>query len=165
MRTVLKPIVAVAFLLFVLPLSAQRSGATKDPTLNRGEGLEKSRSDLEKMRNQNQDKKGKVVDLYMFAASYSLLDSVMYVSDVQFVEGLTVFNRWFLRNRSDYEKQFNSFAAQEHYELYIPVIYFAESEKKLIRQREALIKRNKRKMGLYLVEVDDFQFSAIASDY
>ena len=89
----------------------------------------------------------------------------MYVSDVQFVEGLTVFNRWFLRNRSDYEKQFNSFAAQERYELYIPVIYFAESEKKLIRQREALIKRNKRKMGLYLVEVDDFQFSAIASEY
>lgn len=137
---------------------------TKDPTLNRGEGLERSRSDLEKMRNQSQDKNGKVVDLYMFAASYSLLDSVMYVSDIQLVKDLSVYNRWFLRNRSDYEKQFNSFAAQERYELYVPVIYFAEKKKKLVKQREALIKRNKRKMGFYLVEVDDFQFSAIVSE-
>jgi len=164
MRTVLKPVLALAFLLFVLPLSAQRSGVTKDPTLNRGEGLERSRSDLEKMRNQSQDKNGKVVDLYMFAASYSLLDSVMYVSDIQLVKDLSVYNRWFLRNRSDYEKQFNSFAAQERYELYVPVIYFAEKKKKLVKQREALIKRNKRKMGFYLVEVDDFQFSAIVSE-
>lgn len=165
MRTVLKPVLAVAFLLFVLPLSAQRSGVTQDPTLNRGEGLERSRSDLEKMRNQNQDKRGKVVDLYMFAASYSMLDSVMYVSEVQLVNNLSVFNKWFLRNRSDYEKQFNSFAAQERSELYIPVIYFAEKEKKLIKQRAALIKRNKKKMGFYLVEVDDFRFSAIESDF
>ena len=62
MRTVFKPIVAAAFLVFSLPLYAQRSGV-KDPTLNRGEGLEMTRSDLDKMRNQSQDKNSRQVDI------------------------------------------------------------------------------------------------------
>ena len=92
--------------MFALPLFAQRSAITKDPTLNRGEGLETTRDDLEKMRNKSQDKNARVADLYMFAAAYSLIDSVLYVSALQLVKNLTVYNKWVLRNRSAFEKQF-----------------------------------------------------------
>ena len=66
MRMMCRAFLATALLLISLSVSAQRSGSTKDPTLNRGEGLEMTRSDLDKMRNQNQDKNSKKVDIYMF---------------------------------------------------------------------------------------------------
>ena len=75
MRTVFKPLFAAALLLAALPLSAQRGRRSQDPTLNRGEGLEKSRADLDKMRNQNQNKNAREISVYMLATSFSLLDS------------------------------------------------------------------------------------------
>ena len=64
MKAVLKPILTATLLLVAMSLSAQRSGRSQDPTLNKGEGLEMNRSDLDKMRNNNQDKKSRNVDLY-----------------------------------------------------------------------------------------------------
>ena len=106
--TVTKPALLATFLLLSLSLAAQRSGRTKDPTLNKGEGLEMTRSDLDKMRNQNQNKNARQVDVYMFAASFSILDSVLYVSDIQKVNDVVVNNRWFIKQRSEYESQFTT---------------------------------------------------------
>ena len=164
MRSVFKPGQVAFCLMFALPLFAQRSAITKDPTLNRGEGLETTRDDLEKMRNKSQDKNARVADLYMFAAAYSLIDSVLYVSDIQLVKNLTVYNKWFLRNRSDFEKQFQNYVAGQLEESFIPVIYFSDKEKKVISQRETLIKRNRRKNKLDLITVSDFQFSTLTAE-
>lgn len=164
MRSVFKPVLVALCLMLALPLFAQRSAITKDPTLNRGEGLETTRDDLEKMRNKSQDKNARVTDLYMFAAAYSLIDSVLYVSDVQLVKNLTVYNRWFLRNRSDFEKQFQNYVAGQLEESFIPVIYFSDKEKKVISQRETLIKRNRRKNKFDFIEVSDFQFSTLTAE-
>ena len=100
MVTVTKPALLATFLLLSLSLAAQRSGRTKDPTLNKGEGLEMTRSDLDKMRNQNQNKNARQVDVYMFAASFSILDSVLYVSDIQKVNDVVVNNRWFITRQN-----------------------------------------------------------------
>ncbi len=164
MKLALKPVLVAFCLIFALPLLAQRSGVTQDPTLNKGQGLETSREDLAKMRNNSQDKNARVADMYIFAAAYSLIDSVLYVSDIQFVRNQTVNNKWFLKYRSDYEKQFRNYVAGQLEESFIPVIYFSEKEKKVIKQRESLIKRNKRKNGFDFFEVKDFQFSTLAAD-
>ncbi|MBO7437734.1 MAG: hypothetical protein J6T97_07965 [Bacteroidaceae bacterium] len=160
MKTVLKPVLAAAFLLFTLSVSAQRSGKTQDPTLNKGEGLEMSRKDLAKMRNQNQDKNARQVDVYMYASSFSLLDSALFVTDIQFVEGVTVNNKWFIKDRLVFEKQFTDYIVGKDVEgSYMTSLNFAEKEKKLIKKRARLIKRNKKKNGFKLNEISEFRFS------
>lgn len=160
MRFALKPVLTVAFLILVLPVSAQRSGRAQDPTLNKGEGLEMSRKDLDKMRNQNQNKNARQVDVYMFATSFSVLDSVMFVSDVHLVNDVTVNNKWFVKDRLAYEKQFTDYViGKGGDESYMSSLLFAEKQEKMIKKRNSLIKRNKKKLGFELVQVSDFQFT------
>ena len=120
-----------------------------------------SRSDLDKMRTQKQDKNSRQVDVYMFATSFSLLDSVLFVSDIQLVKDVTVNNKWFVKERLVYEKQFADFVVgTDENESFMTSLLFSEKEKKLIKKRERLIKRNKRKNGFKLYQISDFRFSA-----
>jgi hypothetical protein len=160
MRMVLRPIFVAALLLFTLSVSAQRSNRTQDPTLNKGEGLEMSRKDLNKMRNQNQEKKSRQVDVYMYVASFSLLDSAVFVSDIQYIQDVTVNNKWFIKDRLVFEKQFTDYVTGGAEEgSYMTSLLFSEKEKQLIKKRSRLIKRNKRKNGFKLFEVSDFKFT------
>ncbi len=157
--TVAKPALLATFLLLSLSLAAQRSGRTKDPTLNKGEGLEMTRSDLDKMRNQNQNKNARQVDVYMFAASFSILDSVLYVSDIQKVNDVVVNNRWFIKQRSEYESQFTTHIGAGDEESLLTSLYYSEKLKKITKRRSALIKRNARKNRFLLINVQGFSFS------
>lgn len=159
MVTVTKPALLATFLLLSLSLAAQRSGRTKDPTLNKGEGLEMTRSDLDKMRNQNQNKNARQVDVYMFAASFSILDSVLYVSDIQKVNDVVVNNRWFIKQRSEYESQFTTHIGAGDEESLLTSLYYSEKLKKITKRRSALIKRNARKNRFLLINVQGFSFS------
>lgn len=159
MTTVTKPALLATFLLLSLSLAAQRSGRTKDPTLNKGEGLEMTRSDLDKMRNQNQNKNARQVDVYMFAASFSILDSVLYVSDIQKVNDVVVNNRWFIKQRSEYESQFTTHIGAGDEESLLTSLYYSEKLKKITKRRSALIKRNARKNRFLLINVQGFSFS------
>lgn len=164
MRVSLKPVLVAVMLLSALSVSAQRSGRTKDPTLNRGEGLEMSRSDLDKMRNQNQDKNSRIVDIYIFGASFSLLDSVLYVSYPQKMENVTVNNRRFLKGRADLEKQYADYLSNGAESSQMSTIYFSEKLEKLEKSRARLIKRNSRKNRFALVQMPEFQFTAIPEE-
>ena len=163
MRTVFKPLFAAALLLVALPLSAQRSG-TKDPTLNRGEGLSVTRNDLDKMRNQNQDKNSRQVDIYIYAASFSLIDSVLYVSDIQKLTDVTVNNKWFLKDRSAFEKQFTQYVSVGSDESQLTTVVFSEKPKKVQRSRNTLIKRNSKKNRFALKEISDFSFTKVSAE-
>ena len=159
MRTAFRPIVLAMSLFLALPLSAQRSGRTNDPTLNKGEGLEMTRKDLDKMRNQNQDKNARQVDLYIFAASFSLLDSVIYISDIRKVDDVTVNNKWFIKNRADFKTQFTDYIKEGTDESLLTSIYFSEKEKTLIKRRARLIKRNEKKNRFKLIQISGFNFT------
>lgn len=156
----MKPVLMAAFVLIALPVSAQRSGRTKDPSLNKGEGLEMSRKDLDKMRNQKQDKNARQVDVYMFAASFSVLDSALFVSDIQLVNDVTVNNKWFIKDRLAFEKQFTDYVAgtEEKAESYMTSLLFSEKEKKLQKSRARLIKRSQKKNGFKMQLVSGFKF-------
>lgn len=155
----LRPVLTAALLLFTLSVSAQRSGRTQDPTLNKGEGLSMNRKDLNKMRNQNQEKNARQVDVYMYAASFSLLDSVVYVSDIQLVKDVTVYNKWFIKDRLVFEKQFTDYVSgTDINESIMTSLLFSEKEKQLIKKRARVIKRNNKKNRFKLYEIPDFKF-------
>lgn len=118
-----------------------------------------TRSDLDKMRNQNQNKNARQVDVYMFAASFSILDSVLYVSDIQKVNDVVVNNRWFIKQRSEYESQFTTHIGAGDEESLLTSLYYSEKLKKITKRRSALIKRNARKNRFLLINVQGFSFS------
>ena len=159
MRMMCRAFLTAALLLISLSMSAQRSGSTKDPTLNRGEGLEMTRSDLDKMRNQNQDKNSKKVDIYMFGASFSILDSVLYISYTQKMDSVTVNNRWFLKDRASFEKQFTSFVESREDGTHMSTVYYSDKLKTIEKRRERLINRNARRNGFKLKQVPEFRFT------
>jgi len=159
MRMMCRAFLTAALLLISLSMSAQRSGSTKDPTLNRGEGLEMTRSDLDKMRNQNRDKNSKKVDIYMFGASFSILDSVLYVSYTQKMDSVTVNNRWFLKDRASFEKQFTSFVEGREDGTHMSTVYYSDKLKTIEKRRERLINRNARRNGFKLKQVPEFRFT------
>lgn len=164
MCPVKRTLLAAMMLIISLSVSAQRSGRTGDPTLNKGEGLEKTREDLSKMRNQNQNKNSREVDVYMFAASFSLLDSVIYISDIQKVDNVIVNNKWFIKERSAYESQFTDHISVDLNESQLTSLYYSEKPKKIQKSRARLIKRNAKKNGFYLIQVSDFKFVNPVSD-
>lgn len=164
MRVSLKPVLVALMLFSALSVSAQRSGRTKDPTLNRGEGLEMNRSDLDKMRNQSQDKNSRIVDIYIFGASFSLIDSVLYVSYPQKMENVTVNNKRFLKGRADLEKQYADYLSNGVESSQMSTIYFSEKLEKLEKSRARLIKRNSKKNRFDLVQMPEFQFTAIPEE-
>ena len=164
MRVSLKPVLVALMLFSALSVSAQRSGRTKDPTLNRGEGLEMNRSDLDKMRNQSQDKNSRIVDIYIFGASFSLIDSVLYVSYPQKMENVTVNNKRFLKGRADLEKQYADYLSNGAESSQMSTIYFSEKLEKLEKSRARLIKRNSKKNRFNLVQMPEFQFTAIPEE-
>ena len=164
MRSITKTVLAAIMLMLSLSASAQRSGRTGDPTLNRGEGLEKTRADLSQMRTQSQNKNSRQVDVYMFATSFSLLDSVLFISDVQKLDDVTVNNKWFLKERAGFEEQFNEHVGADVDESLMSSVYFSEKEKKMVKRRAKLIKRNAKKNRFALIQVTDFKFTNIVSE-
>ena len=94
----------------------------------------------------------------MFAASFSLIDSVLFVSDVQKVDDVIVNNKWFVKERASFETQFTDHVRGGFNESYLTSIYFSEKSQKMNKRRAKLIKRNARKNGFNLVQVSDFKF-------
>lgn len=109
------------------------------------------------MRNQNQNKNAREISVYMLATSFSLLDSTYYVSDIQFVENVAVNNKWFIQDRLDYEKQFKDYIGCD--DSYMTSLIFSDKERKILKNRARIIKRNKKTNGFKLKEISGFKFS------
>jgi len=161
MRSAIKYLLTGVLLMLSLSVGAQRSGRSQDPTMNKGDGLEKNRNDLAKIRNDKQNENSKQVDIYMFASAFSLIDSILYVSDVQLIKDVTVNNRWFIKERSAFERQFHDYVSADENETYLSSIFFSDKQKKSDKRRARLIRRNYKKNGFKLIEVHAFEFSNV----
>lgn len=126
--------------------SAQIADRTQSPVLQPGEGLTKSKKDVESMRNDKQDKKARITDVYVCAFSFSLVDSIMYMSNIYKIEKATVRNKWFLENRADLEQKFEEYVrGRAGGDLQLSSLFFSEKEKKVLKERERIIKKNRKK--------------------
>ncbi len=142
--------------------SAQSRDRNQSPVLGIGQGLEMNRSDLAKMRNNKQEKNSEQTDVYMFAVAFSLIDSVMYTSDIQKMEAETLNNHWFLKNREGYENQFSAFVTGGDDETTVTFLYFSEEEKRAVRKLATLVKRNSKTNRFPIIGTgEEFRFTPI----
>lgn len=155
----LSNILLAALLIVPSAVFAQNPNRSRNPILQPGEGLETSRRELADTHNNKQDKRTEQADVYMFAVSFSLIDSVMYVSDIQFMRDETLNNNWFLKNRQAYENQFSAYVTGGNDDSQLAYLYFSEKEKTVVRKSERLVKRNNKKNKFPVTHVGSGNFA------
>lgn len=154
-------LVVISMMLAVMTAMAQQPQRSMDPTLNPGQGLTMTPKQLEEMRGDGQNKRTAQKDIWLFGVSFSLIDSVVYVTEVQQLKDMIVSNGWFLYNRAELEGQFQSWLMQET-GIAVPMttLYFHEKQKRMEKKRERVIKRLRKKNGqVFPVPAGKFGFT------
>ena len=80
------------------------------------------------------------------------------------MENVTVNNKRFLKGRADLEKQYADYLNNGAESSQMSTIYFSEKLEKLEKSRARLIKRNSKKNRFDLVQMPEFQFTAIPEE-
>lgn len=153
----------VGFLLLLISLnsfSQTVNNRSANPMMNPTEGLTASKEDVNSKYSNKKIKDADTVSVYMFAVSFSFMDSIMFFSDVQKVDDAVVYNNTFLGGLTSYEQQFASYVEQLGHNSQIPVIYFSKKEKAIQKKYKAAKKQGTKKLKLEITEVGDgFRFS------
>ena len=111
-------------------------------------------------------KRKKVVQkpVYMIGAGISLVDSMVFITDMQLVDSITLEKKHkFLMDRQLYSFQFQRYLERAYKGgPYIPCVFFSRSKKKMERQYLSLHKRyvHSKELRMILVDVSQFRFKA-----
>ena len=100
--------------------------------------------------------------VYMVGICMSLVDSVIFITDMHQVDNVTIENKThFLMDRQLYSLQLKQFV-QSHYKggPYIPAVYSSTSRKKMERRYLSLHKRyvKSKELRMYLLDQSQFRF-------
>lgn len=151
-----------ALILFVSFLSVsvfgQSDNSQRSAVIEKGGALSKTREDVESMRNDSQNKNAEIKDVYMFALTFSHLDSVVYVTKIQKMENEQVNNGYFLENREQYESAIIDYMYGMGQTNRMAVIYFNDKEKRIIKEKQKVLKRVKKHHSYSVGELLDFSF-------
>jgi hypothetical protein len=129
--------------------------------MNPTEGLTASKEDINSKYSNKKIKNADTVSVYIFAVSFSFMDSTLYLSDIQKVDSAVVFNNTFLGGINSYEQQFASYLERLGNNSQIPVVYFSKGEKAIQKRYRNAAKQSSKKLKLEVTKVGNgFSFSA-----
>lgn len=115
-------------------------------------------------------KKPKTTKAYLFGFVANFTDSVVYFTDIQEVENVTILKKnKFLQNRDSYSEQLRYYFTNE---LNLPhrtcIVSFAltrkEAEKKYVKMRKIYTEKNAGRYDVRYLSENDFKFQAIIPD-
>lgn len=105
--------------------------------------------------------------VYLYAVSTSFADSVVSVSDIQFLDTISVNKEGMLPYSPNYSGQFKNYleVAENRYNQVVAVFYSAKV-KVVKKERLKIISRYKKKMKAKIEEIpsSDFMFTPIVSE-
>ncbi len=110
--------------------------------------------------------KGEKSSVYMYGIATSLMDSVVYVTDIQQVEGVVVDSKsGFLEARSLYSEQLRSFLEQQNNKgnMTCAVCFHTKKHKVQKKYQKLLGKYAKKGILLNTLKSDEFKFEALIS--
>ena len=131
--------------------------------------LEKEKKKLEKKEKiDTQRAETYTVPVYMFAVSAQFGDSVVYVTNIQKVDGAQLTRKYdYLAFRSNYSHQFNKYVTDSYFKAnQVTSVVFDKNRKKALKRFNKILKLYERDRGMHLMLVTDdkFQFTAIQVD-
>ncbi len=105
----------------------------------------------------------KTNSVYMFGFSASFKDSVVYVTDIQHVEGAWIETKnKFLLGRDNYSYQLNNYLADSlQQQKRISMVFFALKKKKAEKQYLKLMKKYKKGYDIKYLNAPAFKFEAV----
>lgn len=104
----------------------------------------------------------KTNQVYMFGFSASFKDSVIYVTDIQNVQGAWIDTKTkFLLDRDEYSMQMKSYTDSLGTQDRVSVIFYALKKKKAEKKYLKLMKKYKKGYDIRYVNANDFRFKPI----
>jgi hypothetical protein len=161
MSTFKNKFVGSLFLLISLNSFSQTvNNRSVNPIMNPTEGLTASREDVNSKYSNKKIKNADTVSVYIFAVSFSFMDSTLFISNIQKVDDAVVYNNTFLAGITSYEQQFGNYVEQLGNNSQIPVVYFSKREKAIQKRYKTAARRSSKKLKLGITEVGNgFSFS------
>ena len=138
----------VAAALSVLPAEMSAAGKVKSANDEITEGMSGDRS----VEN---------CTLYVFGVSFSFSDSLVYMTDIQTMEDMTVKSNYFLEGNEAYSNQLKIWLENGGSERQVSSLYFFKKSSKADRKYEKVRNRVIRKRGRTVITIPEFKFSKI----
>lgn len=98
---------------------------------------------------------------YMFAVSFSFVDSVFYMTEVQQMDDIPVAANYFIDDSSEYQRQFKSWLENGGAPLQIVSLYAFSSKSKADSKYKKVRTRIARKHKTTVVTVPEFNFTPV----
>lgn len=130
---------------------------------NTTQSAKKKEAKKEKVKKVKEIKNNKTATtLYLYGVSFSFNDTIVYITDVQPVEGAYLVNKKFLGDAKEYAEQMNVYFTKKLDECRTNAVYFSttrpKAEKAYVKLRNRL---NKRKVSLQPLPTGEFTFKAV----
>ena len=105
----------------------------------------------------------KTSHLYMFGFSASFKDSVIYITDIQDIQGACINSKGhFLLGRDEYSRQLNTYLTDQMQQSgRICMVMFSPKKKKAEKQYQKLMKKYKRGYEVRYLSSPAFQFTVV----
>ncbi len=104
-------------------------------------------------------KKGSSKPVYAFGVSASFTDTVVYYTDIQVLDSVTLEKKSFLPDRNTYSYQLKNYLEyQRGLSDRTCMIYFSENKKKLTKELNKIVNRYKKDKSVSLQLINDGEF-------
>lgn len=110
------------------------------------------------------DKDKEVKPVYLFGLAASFNDSIVYCTEIQQLDSVTLNKDGFLPLRNEYAKQLNNYIEyQQGKKNYTCMIYFSDKKKKIDKEAVKLMNKYMKSEGLVLqkLEITSFVFKPV----
>ena len=141
------PLIKSTFLFIFLCVFSVNSWAQKTPSSpSSGKKNEKER-------------KVDSLTVYMFATSFSFIDSVLYVTNIQTMDNEHIVSKVFLLDRARYGEQLKGYLEKNGEPAQVPSVFFSTKKKELVRQYNSIKKKSLQKgKFIYMPVGEEFKF-------
>ncbi len=124
------------------------------------ESVRKLKDDVRKRKKASEDEAG-AQTIFMYGMSFSFSDSIMYVTDIQQMDSVTIKDKYLLAGRDQYSLQFKKWLEAGGAPTQVSAINFFSKRGKAAKKFEKMRKGALKKHHCTIISVPEFKFSAI----
>lgn len=155
----------LSLLVLVLALAAPAAFARKRQDKAVTLGDKKKNTQVEARRIEREMKPADTLSVYAYAASFSFADSVLYLTDVQYIDKAPISNGSYFRDREYYSNQFKEYLEYSTGSLMqISAVFFSEKEKKASKLYSKTQQRCLKKHQYQIEHVGSDRFQFVPKD-
>ncbi len=124
------------------------------------ESVRKLKGDVRKKKKANKEE-SESLTIFIYGTSFSFSDSIMYVTDIQQLDSVSVKDKYFLAGRDQYSLQLKKWLEAGGAPTQVSSINFFSDRGKAVRKFEKVRKSALKKHHCTIISIPEFKFSAL----